>query len=82
MGRVICFAIATAMRQDEILRIEWADVDLQGKMVTVRDWKDPRRKDGKDQRVPLLNLPGSMHGGCCSSKKIVTRGGWSGVSSP
>lgn len=46
MGRIVRFAIATATRQDELCRIEWTDVDLQRKLVTVRDRKDPRRKDG------------------------------------
>ena len=29
LGRIIRFAVATALRQDEICRIEWSDVDLQ-----------------------------------------------------
>jgi integrase len=74
MGRVIRFAIATAMRQDEIFRIEWPDVDLRRKVVTVRDRKDPRRKDGNDQRVPLLNLTGFDAWTVVLEQKIVTRG--------
>lgn len=56
MGRIVRFAIATAMRQEEICQIEWRDVDLTKRIVTVRDRKDPRRKDGNHQKVPLLNL--------------------------
>ena len=41
VGRIIRFAVATAMRQDEISRIEWADFDPQKKMLLVRDRKDP-----------------------------------------
>ena len=41
VGRVIRFAVATAMRKDEIARIEW------------RDFKDLRKKKGNDQRIPL-----------------------------
>jgi len=73
MGRIIRFAIATAMRQDELCRIEWSDVDLQRKTVTVRDRKDPRRKDGNHQRVPLLNLTGFDAWTILLEQKIVTR---------
>lgn len=58
MGRIVRFAIASAMRQDEICRIRWSDVDVDNHMVLVRDRKDPREKDGNDQPVPLLGLTG------------------------
>ena len=48
------FALATAMRQDEICRIEIEDVDHIARTVVVRDRKDPREKQGNDQTVPLL----------------------------
>jgi integrase len=53
VGRVIRSAVATAMRQDEISRIEWADFDPQKKMLLIRDRKDPRRKSGNSQANPL-----------------------------
>ena len=56
MGRIVRFAIATAMRQEEICKIEWHDVNLTKRIVTIRDRKDPRRKDANHQKVPLLNL--------------------------
>jgi integrase len=46
------------MRQDEISRIEWADFDSQKKMLLIRDRKDPRRKAGNNQRIPLLDVTG------------------------
>lgn len=58
MGRIVRFAIATAMRQEEICKIDWSDVDLKKRVVLIRDRKDPRRKDGNHQQVPLLNLAG------------------------
>ncbi len=58
LGRIIRFAVATAMRQDEICRIEWADIDRDNKMLLIRDRKDPRRKNGNDQRIPLLDVSG------------------------
>lgn len=53
-GDIVLFAIATAMRRGEITRLLWGDVDEQKKMVLVRDRKDPRKKQGNDQWVPLL----------------------------
>lgn len=58
MTRIIQFAIGTAMRQDEICRITWSDLDLRRKTVIIRDRKDPRDKDGNDQHVPLVEITG------------------------
>lgn len=58
MTRIVQFAIATAMRIDEIFRIQWATLDAQTRTILVPDRKDPRRKDGNHQRVPLLAATG------------------------
>lgn len=58
LHRLIPFAIATAMRQAEICSVEWNDVDMQKRTLIVRDRKDPRHKQGNDQRVPLVDLTG------------------------
>jgi integrase len=58
MARIVQFAIATGMRLDEIMRIEWKDVDPKTRTVMVSNRKDPRKKDGNNQRVPLLNATG------------------------
>ncbi len=58
VGRLVRFAVATAMRQDEICTLRWADVNLDTCIATVRNRKDPRRKSGNDQRVPLLDATG------------------------
>ena len=58
MGRIIKFAVATAMRQEEICRVTWADLNERTKMLTIRDRKDPRAKKGNDQRIPLLAVSG------------------------
>lgn len=54
MPTICRFALATAMRQDEICRIEAEDVDQINRTVIIRDRKDPRAKQGNDQTVPLL----------------------------
>lgn len=58
VARVVRFAIATAMRQDEISRARWEDYNPRTKMLLIRDRKDPRRKTGNDQRIPLLSVSG------------------------
>lgn len=58
MTRICKFAIASAMRQEEICRIEWKDVDAAGKTVLVRDRKDPRDKVGNHVKVPLISASG------------------------
>jgi len=58
LARIIRFAVATAMRQDEITRILWEDFDPIQKILVVRDRKDPRRKAGNHQRIPLLDVSG------------------------
>lgn len=51
---VVRFAVGTAMRRGEIVKVTWADLDAKKKMILVRDRKDPRKKEGNDQWVPLL----------------------------
>ncbi len=58
MGVIVKFAIATAMRQEEIFRVVWDDYVPRTKMLTIRDRKDPREKVGNDQRIPLLTVSG------------------------
>lgn len=58
VARIIRFAIATAMRQEEICTIRWPDVDSRLRMLLIRDRKDPRNKKGNDQRIPLFGASG------------------------
>lgn len=56
LGRIVKFAVATAMRQEEICTI-----DLASHLATVRNRKEPQRKSGNHQKVPLLDATG-----CCA----------------
>lgn len=58
MTRIVKFAVATAMRLDEICRVEWTDLDVDRRMLMIRDRKDPRNKTGNDQRIPLFAATG------------------------
>jgi len=51
---IVRFGIATAMRRGEIVKLRWDDLDAEKKLILVRDRKDPRKKQGNDQWVPLL----------------------------
>jgi len=62
------------MRQAEICRIQWSDVDMKKRTVTIRDRKDPRRKDGNHQIVALLNSTGYDAWQIVLEQRIVTRG--------
>ncbi|MCA3040311.1 MAG: site-specific integrase [Rhodocyclaceae bacterium] len=58
-GRVyadaVRFAVMTAMRRGEIVRLEWGGLDAEKKLALIKNRKDPRKKAGNDQWVPLMN---------------------------
>ena len=56
MGWIIKFAVATAMRQEEICRVTWSDLNTRTKMLTIRDPKDPREKKGNDPQPAARRL--------------------------
>jgi integrase len=74
MDRVIQFAIATALREGEIFRIEWRDVEMRNRLITVRDRKAPQLKEGNHQVVPMLNLTGFDAWQLLLEQRILTRG--------
>jgi integrase len=52
MGRIVRYAVATTLRQEEICKPEWPLVDMKKRLVVIQDRKDPRNKEGNDQKVP------------------------------
>lgn len=48
MQRIIAFALFSTRRQEEIIRIAWADLDVPHSRVLVRDMKNPGQKVGND----------------------------------
>lgn len=58
MERVIKFAIATAMRQEEITRILFDDFDREASTILIRQRKHPRDKHTNNQVVPLVSDAG------------------------
>lgn len=53
MHKIVVFAIFSTRRQEEICRITWADYDIAGQRVLVRDMKHPGDKAGNDTWVEL-----------------------------
>lgn len=54
MRDIICFAIESAMRVEEITLLRWADLNEIDRTIIIRNRKHPRQKQGNDQEVPLL----------------------------
>ncbi|MBR1187354.1 site-specific integrase [Bradyrhizobium sp. AUGA SZCCT0160] len=74
MDRIIQFAVATAMREGEIFRLEWPDVDMRKRLMTVRDRKAPQYKEGNHEIVPMLSLTGFDAWQLLLEQRILTRG--------
>src|SRR5471030_1782349 len=70
MATLCAFALSTAMRQDEICSIAIEDVNVPKKTVIIRDRKDPRRKDGNNQTVPLLPDAWGIVGPIVEARKV------------
>jgi integrase len=52
----IDFILASCFRPpSEVCRLRWEDLNEQDKTILIRDRKDPRRKIGNNQTVPLLH---------------------------
>ena len=71
MWQIVSFAVATAMRLSEITRIKWVDLDTDRKVIKIRDRKDPRKKSGNHQDVPLLCGPVTIGGETIDPLKII-----------
>ncbi len=57
MTDIVLFAVATAMRLGEIVRLDWADLDPVKRTIVIRQRKHPTAKATNDQVVPLLAGP-------------------------
>ncbi len=44
MGRIVRYAVATTLRQEEICKPEWPLVDMKKRLVVIQDRKDPRNR--------------------------------------
>lgn len=53
LHEIIAFAVETAMRLSEITRITWPDFDAEARTVVIRQRKDPKNKQNRDEVIPL-----------------------------
>lgn len=51
---MIKIAVETGLRQSEIHRLEWSDINFDRGTLLIRDRKDPKKKEGNHQLLPLL----------------------------
>lgn len=68
---ITLFAIATAMRQSEITRLQWGDLDVSRRTVVIRQRKHPQSP--RDQTVPLLRGPTTVLGELIDPLEIALR---------
>lgn len=54
MEDIIRVAMQAALRRGEVFRIQWADIDVENRLILVRDRKHPRMKAGNHEVVPLV----------------------------
>jgi integrase len=52
---LVRFALLTARRQDEIVRLQWADLDKDKGVALLRDVKHPTRRLGNDKTFRMLS---------------------------
>jgi integrase/recombinase XerD len=52
---MIAIALGTGLRFDEMLHLQWADVDLQRRLLTVHRGRQGTVKSGKLRHVPILD---------------------------
>jgi integrase len=54
METIIRVSITVGLRRGEIFKVLWSDFDEAQRLLMVRDRKDPKKKIGNDQWVPLI----------------------------
>lgn len=54
LARLVKFAVATAMRQDEVCRVLWEDYNAAQATLKIRQRKHPRDKATNDMVIPLV----------------------------
>ena len=53
LRRVVDFALWTRLRRDEIVHLQWSDVDMERGTITVQNKEDFRTKSGRSRVVPV-----------------------------
>jgi integrase len=48
-------AVGTGMRLDELTHLQWADIDIERRLISVHRGRKGTTKSGKARRIPILN---------------------------
>lgn len=62
MTLIVQFAIVTALRLDEICRVDWSDLDVGRRTLLIRDRKYPKKNPAMTKGSHCLRQLGSMPG--------------------
>lgn len=52
---IVMLALGTGMRLDELLHLQWSDVDIERRLITVHRGRKGTVKSGRARRVPILD---------------------------
>lgn len=52
---IVAVAVGTGMRLDEVLHLQWGDIDIERRLIAVHRGRKGTVKSGKARRVPILN---------------------------
>src|SRR5580698_510143 len=52
---IVALALGAGMRLDELLHLQWADVDIERRLITVHRGRKGTVKSGRARRVPILD---------------------------
>lgn len=52
---LVAVALGTGMRLDELLHLQWADVDIERRLIAVHRGRKGTVKSGKARRIPILD---------------------------
>lgn len=70
---IVLFAITTCMREGEIVALRVDDINLTERTIFVRARKDPRRKQGRNDVIPLVTGPIVVNGSTVDPCEIIKR---------
>jgi len=52
---IVTLAVGTGMRLDELLHLQWGDIDLERRLIAVHRGRHGTTKSGKARYIPILN---------------------------
>ncbi len=52
---IVALAVGTAMRIDELMHLQWVDIDLENRLITVQRGRQGLPKGGRIRHVPILD---------------------------